>query len=149
VRPCVEMAAKTYLFACVHNAGRSQMAAALFNLYADSEECRATSAGTQPALRVHPEVVEVREIAVDLSASKPQKLTDELARTASILVTMSCGEVCPFVPGLRTLDWSLPDPKHQSLDAVLAIRNDIHERVKDLMQNECGDCLVSPQHPAI
>jgi arsenate reductase len=119
VRPIVDMAVKTYLFACLHNAGRSQMAAALFNLYADPAECRAISAGTQPASQVHPEVVEVmREIGIDLSGAKPQKLTDELARTASVLVTMGCGEVCPLVPGLRTLDWSLLDPKDQSLDAV-------------------------------
>jgi arsenate reductase (thioredoxin) len=101
---------KTYLFACVHNAGRSQMAAALFNLYADRSGCLAISAGTEPADHVHSEVVEVmREIGVDLSSARPQRLTDGLARTASVLVTMGCGEPCPFVPGLRIIDWALPE----------------------------------------
>jgi arsenate reductase (thioredoxin) len=122
---------KTYLFACVHNAGRSQMAAALFNLYADRSRCRALSAGTEPADRVHPEVVEVmREIGVDLSSERPRRLTDDLARTASVLVTMGCGEACPCVPGLRIIDWALPDPKGQSLQAVRAIRNEIHDAEK-------------------
>jgi arsenate reductase len=136
---------KTFLFACVHNAGRSQMAAALFNLYGNPDQCHAISAGTQPASRVHPEVIEVmREIGVDLTRTKPQKLTDELACTVSVLVTMGCGEACPFVPGLRTVDWALPDPKGQSQDAVREIRDDIHERVKALIRKECADCVVSP-----
>jgi len=135
--------AKTFLFACVHNAGRSQMAAALFNLYGNSAQCCAISAGTQPASQLHPEVIEVmREIGVDLKSAKPQKLTEELARGASVLVTMGCGEACPFIPGLRTLDWALPDPKGQSLDAVRAIRDEIHERVKSLLRSECPDCIV-------
>jgi Low molecular weight phosphotyrosine protein phosphatase/Major intrinsic protein len=92
--------AKTYLFAWVHNAGRSQIAAALFNVYADPSQCRGISAGTQPASHVHLEVVEaMREIGIDLSSSKPQKLTSGLAQTASVLVTMGCGDACPFVPG--------------------------------------------------
>lgn len=136
---------KTYLFACVHNAGRSQMAAALFNLYADPAGCRAISAGTEPASHVHPEVVGVmHEIGIDLSSARPQKLTDELARSASVLVTMGCGEACPFVPGLRTLDWPLPDPKGQSLNTVRAIRDEIHEKVKALIRSECADCAVAP-----
>ena len=136
--------AKTYLFACVHNAGRSQMAAALFNLYGNPAQCRAISAGTQPGSHVHPEVVEVmREIGIDLGSTKPQKLTEELARSASVLVTMGCGETCPFVPGLRTLDWALSDPKGQSRDAVRAIRDEIHERVKALLRSECAECAVS------
>lgn len=135
---------RTYLFACVHNAGRSQMAAAFFNLYGNPAECCAFSAGTQPASHVHSEVVEVmREIGIDLTSAKPQKLTEELTRGASVLVTMGCGEACPFVPGLRTLDWSLPDPKGQSLDAVRSIRDEVHERVKELLKNECADCAVS------
>jgi arsenate reductase len=135
---------KTYLFACVHNAGRSQMAAALFNFYGNPTECFAISAGTQPASHVHPEVVEVmREIGVDISSVKPQKLTDELARGASVLVTMGCGEACPYVPGLRTLDWALSDPKGQSLGAVRAIRDEIHERVKNLLRSECSGCIVN------
>ena len=132
---------KTYLFACLHNAGRSQMAAALFNLYADRIGCLAISAGTQPADHVHPEVVEVmREIGVELSSAKPQLLTHELAETASVLVTMGCGEACPFVPNLRTIDWALPDPKGQSLEAVRAIRDGIHDRVKELIRSECAEC---------
>jgi glycerol uptake facilitator-like aquaporin len=115
---------KTYLFACVHNAGRSQMAAALFNLYANRDGCVAISAGTQPAEHVHPAVVQaMQEIGVDLTSAKPQKLTEELARTASVLVTMGCGEACPYAPGLRTIDWALPDPKGQPLEAVCSIRD--------------------------
>jgi len=132
---------KTYLFACVHNAGRSQMAAALFNLYADRSGCLAISAGTEPADHVHPEVVEVmREIGVDLSSERPRRLTDDLAKTASVLVTMGCGEACPFVPGLRIIDWALPDPKGQPLQAVRAIRDEIHDHVKELIRNDCADC---------
>ena len=97
------------IFACVHNAGRSQMAAAFFNQLADPHKARAISAGTEPGLRVHPEVLEVmREIGIDLSEAKPQKLTDELAREAQLLITMGCGDKCPYVPGLRTDDWPLP-----------------------------------------
>lgn len=135
--------AKTFLFACRHNAGRSQMAAALFNLYADPSGCHAISAGTEPSSHVHAEVVEVmREIGIDLSSAKPQKLTDEMARRASVLVTMGCGEACPFIPGLRTLDWPLLDPKGQSRDAVRAIRDEIHERVKALLRSECANCVL-------
>jgi protein-tyrosine-phosphatase len=135
---------KTYLFACIHNAGRSQMAAALFNIYADQSQCMGISAGTQPAANVHPEVVEVmREIGIDLSSSIPQKLTPALAQTASVLVTMGCGDSCPFVPGLKTIDWMLPDPKGKSLETVRAIRDDIHERVKGLLRSECADCVVN------
>jgi glycerol uptake facilitator-like aquaporin len=132
---------KTYVFACVHNAGRSQMAAALFNLYADRSGCVAISAGTQPADKVHTEVVEVmREIGVDLSSARPRRLTEELARTASVLVTMGCGEACPFVPNVKIVDWALPDPKGQSLQAVRAIRDEIHDRVKELIRSECAEC---------
>jgi glycerol uptake facilitator-like aquaporin len=132
---------KTHLFACVHNAGRSQMAAALFNLYADRSGCIAISAGTEPAGHVHPEVVQVmKEIGIDLGSAKPQKLTLELAKTASVLVTMGCGEACPYVPNLRIVDWALPDPKGQSLEAVRAIRDEIHDRVKQLLRVECAEC---------
>ena len=86
----------------------------------------------------------MREIGIDLSFAKPQKLTEELARSASVLVTMGCGEECPYVPGLRVVDWALPDPKGQSRDAVRAIRDEIHERVKALIRSECADCVVSP-----
>jgi arsenate reductase (thioredoxin) len=103
---------KTYLFACVHNAGRSQMAAAFFNTLADPAKARAISAGTSPGERVHPEVVSaMREVGTDLSGMKPQKLSDDLARSANVLVTMGCGDACPLVPGTRVEDWPLDDPK--------------------------------------
>jgi glycerol uptake facilitator-like aquaporin len=131
---------KTYVFACVHNAGRSQMAAALFNLYA-KPGCRAVSAGTAPAKQVHPEVIGVmQEIGIDLSAAKPRRLTEELTSAADVLVTMGCGEACPFVPGLRIVDWSLPDPKGQPIEAVRRIRDQIHEHVKNLLRNDCAEC---------
>lgn len=134
---------KTYLFACVHNAGRSQMAAALFNIYANREGCVGISAGTQPANQVHPEVLEVmQEIGVDLSMTKPRKLTDQLARDASVLVTMGCGETCPFIPGLKRIDWQIADPKGQPVEQVRAIRDDIHDKVKALLRAECADCMA-------
>jgi glycerol uptake facilitator-like aquaporin/protein-tyrosine-phosphatase len=134
---------KTFSFACVHNAGRSQMAAAFFNLYADSG-CRAMSAGTQPSERVHPEVAAaMQEIGIDLSAAKPQKLTDELARGADVLITMGCGEQCPYVPGLRVVDWQIPDPKGQPVEKVREIRDQIHEQVKALLKEQCAECCDS------
>ncbi len=134
---------RTYFFACVHNAGRSQMAAALFNHYADQRTCVAVSAGTAPGDHVHPEVIAVmKEIGIDLSSAQPRKLTKELAETASVLITMGCGESCPYVPGVRTIDWALSDPKGQSIDAVRLIRDDIHDKIKMLFQNECADCWV-------
>jgi arsenate reductase len=121
----------TVVFACVHNAGRSQMAAALFNQLADPSLARAVSAGTAPGERVHPEVVAVmKELGVDLSAAVPQKLTPELAAAAEVLVTMGCGESCPIVPGARREDWPLEDPKAQPLPKVRAIRDEIGERVR-------------------
>ncbi len=90
------------IFACVHNAGRSQMAAAFFNQFADRKKAQAVSAGTEPGLRVHPEVLTVmQEVGIDLSEAKPQKLTQELANDAALLITMGCGDKCPYVPGLR------------------------------------------------
>ena len=134
---------KTYLFACIHNAGRSQMAAAFFNLYADPRGCRAISAGTRPAKRVHPEVVEVmKEIGIEIGSSTPQILSEDLAQTATVLVTMGCGESCPLVPGLTRVEWNLPDPKGQSLDTVRAIRDEIHDRVKTLLRSECSECAI-------
>jgi len=125
---------KTVIFACVHNAGRSQMAAALFNAMADPLKARAISAGTEPGSRVHPEVLEVmREIGIDLSNATPQKLTDELAASADLLVTMGCGEKCPYVPELRRDDWPLRDPKGLTIDEVRAIRDEVRERVRDLL----------------
>lgn len=125
------------IFACVHNAGRSQMAAAFFNQFADRDRATAVSAGTEPGLRVHPEVLEVmREIGIDLSGAKPQKLTDELAQGAQLLVTMGCGDKCPYVPGLRRDDWPLTDPKGRPLDEVRAVRDDIRQRIAGLLQAE-------------
>jgi arsenate reductase (thioredoxin) len=122
------------IFACVHNAGRSQMAAAFFSTMADPARAEAISAGTEPGDRVHAEVVQVmREIGIDLSANRPRKLTDELARRASLLVTMGCGEACPYVPGLRRDDWPLSDPKGRPLDEVRRIRDEIHDRVAALV----------------
>ncbi len=122
------------IFACVHNAGRSQMAAAFFNAAADPVKARAASAGTQPAERVHPEVVEaMREAGIDVSGARPQRLTPELAASASLLVTMGCGDQCPFVPGLEVLDWPLPDPKGQPRERVREIRDAIRERVGSLV----------------
>lgn len=122
------------LFACVHNAGRSQMAAAFFNERADPRKARASSAGTEPAERVHPEVVAaMREAGVDLSGARPQRLTRELAAGSSLLVTMGCGEACPYVPGLVREDWPLDDPKGAGLDAVRRIRDEIRLRVDRLV----------------
>ena len=121
---------KTVIFACVHNAGRSQMAAALA---ARDPNIRAISAGTEPAERVHPEVVEVmREVGIDLAGAKPQKLTPELAREADLLVTMGCGDKCPYVPGLKIEDWPLEDPKGKPLERVREIRDEIQRRVDQL-----------------
>lgn len=121
------------IFACVHNAGRSQMAAAWFNTMSDRTKARAISAGTQPRDRVHPEVVEVmREEGIDLAGMKPQFLSDELARQGTLLITMGCGDACPYVPGLKKLDWPLPDPKGQPIEEVRKIRDEIRQRVKQL-----------------
>jgi arsenate reductase len=129
----------TVIFACVHNAGRSQMAAALFNALADPAKWRAISAGTNPGERVHPEVVAVmREEGIDLSGARPQKLTPELASQAQLLVTMGCGDECPFVPGLRREDWPLEDPKGKPIDRVRAIRDEIRARVQALLAAEHG-----------
>jgi len=125
------------IFACIHNAGRSQMAAAFFNQLADPAKAKAVSAGTEPGLRVHPEVlVAMQEIGIDLSGAKPQKLTEELARDAQLLITMGCGDKCPYVPGLRRDDWPLRDPKGQPVDEVRAIRDEIKGRVKSLLDHE-------------
>ena len=124
------------LFACVHNAGRSQMAAAFFDLLADPARARAISAGTDPGERVHPEVVAaMREVGVDLATKRPQRLTPELAATATLLVTMGCGEACPFVPGLAREDWSLPDPKGQPPERVRTIRDEIRTHVERLVRD--------------
>ncbi len=127
----------TVLFACVHNAGRSQMAAALFNSLVNPDRARAVSAGTVPADHVHPEVVvAMRQVGIDLTDAVPQRLTDELASSANILVTMGCGEACPVVPGAKRLDWELQDPKGQDLDQVREIRDEIKRQVVRLIQVE-------------
>jgi arsenate reductase len=128
---------KTYFFACVHNAGRSQMAAAFFNQLADPAKAHAVSAGTEPGPRVHPEVLKVmKESGIDLSDAQPQKLTPELSKDAELLVTMGCGEKCPFVPGLRRDDWPLPDPKGLPLEEVRKIRDEVKRRVVALISQE-------------
>ena len=127
----------TVVFACVHNAGRSQMAAALFNQLADPARGRALSAGTSPGDRVHPEVVTVmQEEGIDLSGARPRKLTPELAAEAQLLITMGCGDECPYVPGLRRDDWPLEDPKGKPIERVRAIRDDIRARVEALIARE-------------
>ena len=125
---------KTVLFACIHNAGRSQMAAAWFNLLADPALAQGISAGTQPGSRVHPEVLTaMREVGVDLSDVKPTLLTQELAQGANLLVTMGCGESCPVVPGLQRLDWPLEDPKGKDSTVVLRIREEVRQHVQTLV----------------
>ena len=125
------------IFACIHNAGRSQMSAALFNQHVDPELARAISAGTHPAEHVHPVVVDaMRELGIDLSEAKPQKLTAELAQGADMLITMGCGDECPYVPGLRRDDWPLPDPKGQGIESVRQTRDEIKRRVTQLLAQE-------------
>ncbi len=127
----------TVIFACVHNAGRSQMAAALFDALADKTRARAVSAGTQPGERVHPEVVvAMAELGIDVSGAKPRRLTLELAKQGSLLVTMGCGDACPVVPGLRRDDWPLSDPKGKPLEEVRRIRDEIRARVAALLTAE-------------
>ena len=120
------------LFVCLHNAGRSQMSAALFERAADGRH-HAQSAGTTPGDRVHPEVVEaMNELGIDLSAKTPQLLTDELAQAADVVVTMGCGDACPYIPGKRYIDWDLPDPKGRPIADVRRLRDDINRRVTEL-----------------
>lgn len=125
------------LFACVHNAGRSQMAAAWFNRLADASKARAISAGTDPGPRVHPEVITaMREVGVDLAAAPTTRLTDAVAAQAQVLVTMGCGDQCPYVPGAIREDWPLEDPKGQPIETVRDIRDDIRDRVRSLIERE-------------
>ena len=136
---------KIVIFACIHNAGRSQMAAAWFTALADPTKARAISAGTEPAPRVHPEVLEVmREVGIDLAGRTPQKLTDELAREAQMLITMGCGEQCPVVPGLRRDDWPLEDPKGKAIARVREIRDDVRGRVAELLRKEGWAARLAP-----
>lgn len=127
----------TVIFACLHNAGRSQMAAAFLNQLADPRKARAISAGTRPGPRVHPEVLEVmKEVGIDLSAATPQLLTTELATGSRHLVTMGCGEECPYLPGLEVHDWPLEDPKGKPVEAVRKIRDEIRDRVSAFLKSE-------------
>ena len=121
------------VFACVHNAGRSQIAAAFFNQLADPAVAHAMSGGTDPGPRVHPQVVAaMKEVGVDLSRARPRLLTDEVGYRAKLLVTMGCGEQCPVIPGARHDDWPITDPAGLDLDAVRAIR----DRVRALIEAE-------------
>jgi arsenate reductase len=127
----------TALFVCLHNAGRSQMSAALFEQAAAGRH-QALSAGSEadPGGRVHPEVVEVmRELGIDLSDRRPQRLSTELAERADVVVTMGCGDACPYIPGKRYLDWDLPDPKGRRVAEVRALRDDISRRVDELVDD--------------
>lgn len=121
------------LFVCLHNAGRSQMSKALFELAAGGRH-EAESAGTTPVARVHPEVVTAMlELGVDLSDRRPQRLTEEMAQRSDVVVTMGCGDECPYVPGRRYIDWELRDPKGLPLEEVRKIRDEIQRRVRDLV----------------
>jgi len=123
----------TVLFVCLHNAGRSQMSQALFEQVAAGRH-HAMSAGTTPGERVHPEVVEVmRELGIDLADRTPQPLTRELAEQANVVITMGCGDQCPFIPGKRYLDWDLPDPKGRPIGEVRATRDEIASRVDQFL----------------
>jgi arsenate reductase len=134
----------TVLFVCLHNAGRSQMSRALFELAAAEQHVAgghttpgkhtALSAGTEPAEHVHPEVIEVmNELGIDLSDRKPQLLTAELAEQADIVITRGCGDACPYIPGKRYIDWDLPDPSGRPISEVRSTRDDIARRVQELV----------------
>jgi arsenate reductase (thioredoxin) len=124
----------TALFVCLHNAGRSQMSQALFERAAEGRH-RALSAGTTPGDRVHPEVVAVmRELGIDLADRIPKALTTELAEQADVVVTMGCGDECPYIPGKRYLDWDLEDPNGRPVDEVRATRDEIDRRVRELVE---------------
>ncbi len=125
------------IFACVHNAGRSQMAAAFFNQLADPQRAQAISAGMEPGDRVHTEVLAaMAEVGIDLSCAKPRKLTEELAKGSQLLITMGCGDKCPYVPGLRRDDWPLADPKGLPMEQVREIRDEVRRRVEGLLKVE-------------
>ena len=128
------MPRETVLFACVENAGRSQMAAAFFNALADPSAARALSAGTDPAERVHPAVAQVmRELGLELGDARPRHLTRDLGARADVLITMGCGAACPVVPGVPHEDWPLPDPKDEPVERVREIRDQIRARVEALI----------------
>jgi arsenate reductase len=121
------------LFVCLHNASRSQISKALFDWAANGRH-ESESAGTEPGERVHPEVVEaMNQLGIDLSTRTPQKLTNELAEWADVVVTMGCGDACPYIPGKLYLDWDLPDPKNRPVDEVRVFRDDIERRPTELV----------------
>jgi arsenate reductase len=132
------------LFVCLHNAGRSQMSEALFTRAAgDRHEAR--SAGTTPADRVHPEVAEaMAEIGIDIADRRPQRLSDELAQWADIVVTMGCGDECPYIPGKRYIDWELPDPKGMPIERVRDVRDEIDRRTRGLVAELDGAVPAPP-----
>jgi arsenate reductase len=138
----------TVLFVCLHNAGRSQMSAALLERESAGRHV-ALSAGTTPAEHVHPEALEVmREIDLDLSDRTPRKLTTELAEEADVVVTMGCGDECPYIPGKRYIDWDLPDPKGRPIDEVRAIRDEIAARTRLLVSElDRGSTAVEAPWP--
>lgn len=128
---------RKFIFACVHNAGRSQISAAFFNCLADPQKAYAISAGTAPAEHVHPVVVDaMREVGIDLAGVRPQKLTADLAKDAGMLITMGCGEECPYILGVRRDDWPLPDPKGQGIETVRQTREEIKKRILRLIAEE-------------
>jgi arsenate reductase (thioredoxin) len=132
----------TVIFACVHNAGRSQMAAAWFNRLSDPARARAVSAGTAPGARVHPEVLEaMREVDIDLSDAKPRLLTEPMIGDASHLVTMGCGEACPVAPHWVVRDdWPLEDPKGKPMQRVREIRDEIRDRIREFVRSNGWEC---------
>jgi arsenate reductase (thioredoxin) len=131
------------LFVCLQNAGRSQMSEVLFTRAVEGRH-QARSAGTTPADRVHPEVVTaMRELGIDLSAKVPHGLTEDDARWADVVVTMGCGDKCPYIPGRRYLEWDLPDPAGKPIEAVRQIRDEIESRVTELV----AELAISPKTP--
>jgi len=134
------------VFACVQNAGRSQIAAAFFNHLADPARAIAVSGGTDPATRVHPPVVAaMNEVGIDLSGARPRILTDETAARAKLLVTLGCGDRCPVIPGARHEDWPIDDPAGQDLDVVRRIRDDIRARVQALIEAQAWGRAPAPR----
>jgi arsenate reductase len=135
------------LFVCLHNAGRSQMSQALFERAANGRHT-ATSAGTTPAREVHPEVIgAMLELGIDIGDRVPQRLSRELAEEADVVVTMGCGDQCPFIPGKRYIDWDLQDPTGRPIDEVRTIRDEIRRRVARLV-DELDRAATARQAPA-
>ncbi len=131
------------LFVCLHNAGRSQMSQALFERAAGARHT-AESAGTEPADHVHPQVVDaMKEVGIDLARSSPQRLTPQLAEDADVVVTMGCGDQCPYFPGKRYLDWELPDPKDEPIGAVRLLREEISQRVGVLVDELDEEVVIA------